>query len=816
MTTLPTDRTANNSAIEHLADHNILAEFNNDHSTDPAAHSGTYVPFLAASGSDDGPALQALYDAGANAVTLKAGATYIINTPVFLDTNSRSKKFVIHGNGAIIRPGSGLPTTPQFTVDTTVKWAIFVNTVRGALSGGVVTATGNTANGAPVGTLRIEDVIFDGQGGNYGFVFGNTAGTAEFDMVTLMAARTLVSWTAYTDGAQLRNCQNLTPNSGSYLIHGVTNGDGIIVSGARTDSTGGLVKLQDCFGADISGLVSGVCSFSGCRNIRLGVPHIEADEQQATSTIAIDASQVIIDGGWLQASKTAGKYSIQINDTVGGSTELVLRNTALHTLIRSSETDLTPTASIYVTAFATNSRIRAEGVSGTQYADSGGVFRRGITIDSAVVAIQTALTAQSAVQHLADGNWELRRRNGAWEVVNPITRGAQIIRPMSTAPTIDQVLAGANNMVGTLTNGQTYEYAIALRDAKGNYSAASSASSTAADSAGSIRLLVTTPGTPCTLVVWRKTGTGVLAGPDRYVAIPWDAYDSTRLFDTGANINGVPWITTSVPVPNTVAAANGTRSALALDSVHLLGGAGSPEGAVVAGVGALYQRTDGGASTGTYLKASGTGNTGWVALVPTSEKAAANGIATLDGSSTIPDAQIPATIARDTEITTAVSTHDASATSHAGVHPYSAVGTNQTKTRTAGDITANNTSFTAVDGSGSLDLTIAAVAGDLILVGVSAVWDSQAVVGYLDVATWVSGAAVNYLSAGSSQGVSAWYGPTGVRTSVGGTAAYVVQAGDISGGNVVLRLMYKTSTATNRTLFANANLPLNFHAVNVG
>lgn len=60
----------------------------------------------------------------------------------------------------------------------------------------------------------------------------------------------------------------------------------------------------------------------------------------------------------------------------------------------------------------------------------------------------------------------------------------------------------------------------------------------------------------------------------------------------------------------------------------------------------------------------GDGSTAWSTLdafipdgdsIPTSEKGAADGVATLDGSGTIPDAQIPATIARDSEITAAVS-----------------------------------------------------------------------------------------------------------------------------------------------------------------
>lgn len=42
-------------------------------------------------------------------------------------------------------------------------------------------------------------------------------------------------------------------------------------------------------------------------------------------------------------------------------------------------------------------------------------------------------------------------------------------------------------------------------------------------------------------------------------------------------------------------------------------GAGSPEGAVVALVGTLYLRTDGGAGTTLYVKETGVGATGWVA-----------------------------------------------------------------------------------------------------------------------------------------------------------------------------------------------------------
>lgn len=48
-------------------------------------------------------------------------------------------------------------------------------------------------------------------------------------------------------------------------------------------------------------------------------------------------------------------------------------------------------------------------------------------------------------------------------------------------------------------------------------------------------------------------------------------------------------------------------------SVSLTTGAGTPEGSIVAQVGSIHLRTDGGASTTFYVKETGVGNTGWVA-----------------------------------------------------------------------------------------------------------------------------------------------------------------------------------------------------------
>lgn len=51
-------------------------------------------------------------------------------------------------------------------------------------------------------------------------------------------------------------------------------------------------------------------------------------------------------------------------------------------------------------------------------------------------------------------------------------------------------------------------------------------------------------------------------------------------------------------------------------SGNLRSGSGSPEGSVTAPVGTMYQRTDGSTGTTLYIKESGSGNTGWVAVAP--------------------------------------------------------------------------------------------------------------------------------------------------------------------------------------------------------
>ena len=138
---------------------------------------------------------------------------------------------------------------------------------------------------------------------------------------------------------------------------------------------------------------------------------------------------------------------------------------------------------------------------------------------------------------------------------------------------------------------------------------------------------------------------------------------------------------------------------------------------------------------------------------------------------------------------------------------------------TAGNLTLNSTSWANV--SGPADLVLAADAGDVVEVSCSGFWNSDNVQAHLDVVTLVSGSPVNSFATGGSvatsgQGIVAWAGWANVQMSMGGNFFYKLVSGDISGGNVTLRLRYRTTSAANKTIVASTDVRFVFFARNHG
>ena len=136
-------------------------------------------------------------------------------------------------------------------------------------------------------------------------------------------------------------------------------------------------------------------------------------------------------------------------------------------------------------------------------------------------------------------------------------------------------------------------------------------------------------------------------------------------------------------------------------------------------------------------------------------------------------------------------------------------------TRSAGSLTLNSTTYADLPTIGTTwDTVLAAQAGDVIETSLTGLWGSEVVEGYLDLASIVSAAVVSYWGGATTGG--AYYGAAGSNMPIAGSYRRVLTAADISSGTVTLRPRYKTVTAANKTLFANADHPLQFYVGNHG
>lgn len=137
-----------------------------------------------------------------------------------------------------------------------------------------------------------------------------------------------------------------------------------------------------------------------------------------------------------------------------------------------------------------------------------------------------------------------------------------------------------------------------------------------------------------------------------------------------------------------------------------------------------------------------------------------------------------------------------------------------------GLITKNNTTWQEV--ASALRLTIAATTGDVLEIGVNMQGDTANTYLSFDVATVVSGTLTNYAfqpsgANASNGGILGWgFQPNGVGGHPrAGSILYTAQAGDISGGNVIVTLACCNSTSTGKSIYASAANPLHFFVKNL-
>lgn len=511
---------------------------------------------------DVGPILQEAFD-NFKVVGLMPGETYFLNTPIFLDNESLDVKYVLKCNGAYIKFGASLPSASTQEGLAGTKVAFFNNTKRTALSAGVVTTTeANSGTGAgklpPLSRFVVEDGIFDANEKIIGIAFGNIAATV-FSNCEFRNIQYASSWSGYTDGNGVRNCQmrgaNPTGGGTSRMIYQRASGDGTFAIGCK--SFGGVtMDLAACKGFVVSNAVGGEYIFQSCKGVVHG-SHEEVDETNLPIGFKLDRSRVTFIGNQTFPPKSATKYTFKVADEAGHeyATKLsIIDHDEILYLRSKDEKDAVRGPSIYIESLNENGRVRCQnfhtyiqnGVSG-----SGDQHPEGCYITSAIGAINTAITA--GADQIATGNfeliggtsWQVRALNGAI----PAPRGL-------TTPTVTASV-DATGVVGALSSSSTYQYVAAVK-AGSRYTTVSSTTKSVASASGTVALHLTNPSGGSVLALWRQTGESVKSAPDHYIEIPFNGRE-TEWLDTGTHINGRTWQTAGLPIPNSVGGISPAR-----------------------------------------------------------------------------------------------------------------------------------------------------------------------------------------------------------------------------------------------------------------
>lgn len=532
---------------------------------------GTARAALVADGATDvGAAIQAAYDAGDRIISLDPKGVYYWNTPVFLDENdAEGQALVVHGNGARVILGSSLPTTTGAGTSafSGTRFAIFPNTLRTALAGGVVTindANRATGSGGALRSLTVYDLKISGQSANRGFVYANRTPTSLFN-VKLDDARCALTWFSYTDGNLLVNPWNRGSGyAGQVYIEQVDQGDGTVILGPKSDSSLVFSKLALCRGASIIGAVTCRMEFDDCSNVSILGGHQEG--QQSDSTVLTLTNTDLAYSGSIYQNQT--QAAITINDSAGTpGSRLRLIDVQSVGLFTSGDTprapliSITPNHSTQVSVRRLRGILASSAMAG-EHTDS---VMPWITGSAAIIAAAATPAARYAQ---ATGSWDLLATTSSTAFVLQRPDGLVVTEREPAQPALTQITTDSGvNSGGTLTDGQLYEYTYAVMDARGQFGQRATAVSATAGAKRGTRLLLELPNGPSVVKIWRKAGTGVTTTPSHSVVVFVNARRA-YLLDTGAYLNGLAWSVAS-DAADTVAGSNTTQDGIALGAGFL-------------------------------------------------------------------------------------------------------------------------------------------------------------------------------------------------------------------------------------------------------
>ncbi len=600
---------------------------------------------------DIGPTIQAAFDFGWRRILIYGGGKPWIKTPVFYDDEvANDQKGLTYRIDAddhtpIFLDATTLPTVDKFSLEAGVGWAFHVNQKRTAWNtetNVVSYSEANRAAGIIGRRLTFGPNVYFNTGEStpkVGVVYANSCGI-EFDGVTLERMR-------YGIGS-FGKCESMTMHGG---INANTMAENAVLlytpentqEGTQAFIAGDCTVIEDieigfnprltvwwaegARGGRVSGCVGGGFHFVRCRDIEVSNHHLEGNS---------DAPFLYIDRSFVRATCISHGSQNKRGSTVWSSKGIVINDTGeeiQHSLLEIEmmteyvnldiEAEHTQLPNIEIQSMHPNSKIRARGLTqGISVSTAEGkpaqiYLPSSVAIVSSVEAIQTALTAGRTL--LAGGQWELARSNNSEWAVTPVSPLQGITTPRRlTAPTLANGPQNDGSVGGTLTEPKM-EYVAACLDVDGNYTTLSSVLKRVVSNSHA-NMQITVPTFPCVVRLFKIKGEPgtVKSTPDAYVDI---LAGSAQLvvYDTGVYANQIAWVTASVPVPETVAAANGTWERIRFPDGRSVGhGSGTPESVIAAPIGSVY--TDEAAGT-MYLKITGSGKTGWEAAGTAKNKA---------------------------------------------------------------------------------------------------------------------------------------------------------------------------------------------------
>ncbi len=518
-----------------------------------------------------------------------AAATAYVQGNIVTDGSGHLFACTVAGTSGGSAPTWDTSSSGAATTDNTVTWK-YMNAASAVDCGQGITQR-NYARASGGGLVRFPRVTFrnlilDGNGLNAGWFFGNGA-AVDFQNCQFINWKYGASWTGYTDSFGFRDIDaTLAAAVGteaySWLLYGFTSGDDHSFDRIKCYTNAGCYKGFGTHGFVASNINGGAFHLRACDGVEIHGWHCEMNvpDGMPVPNLYLDCSSVAVRGGDVQPGNTGTNYWCQINDdstTPQASTHLLMDSFGEQFRAITGQIDYARDAGVYITAANNGTTVEQRNPThGVYNAPSNTrLFPDGPFWDSAVSAIQSALAhpsyaaALSAHPRLA-GDCILRRRGGAW-----------VLDALQSLPGITSIVAqstptnhAANNPStgqGALTNGTTYRRAIATIDADGLVSQATGGVAVAASSTGLQQVTCDLTAGCTAVILFRSSGAAgtELSAPTHYVIIPVRG-PKLALYDYGTHVNGHPWITTSVPVPNTTfAATTATAARLAIGGARV-------------------------------------------------------------------------------------------------------------------------------------------------------------------------------------------------------------------------------------------------------